>query len=95
MMKANSLISEKRIKKSSLHMKRKRKLLKNEKFFEKSKMDKKNVQNGIAKNVLTEKNFRLDKKKLSSQIKRNIKNFMVIFFIFFAEKYLGIFYVAI
>ena len=34
-------------------------------------MDKKNVQNGIAKNVLTEKNFRLDKKKLSSQIKRN------------------------
>ena len=46
-------------------MKRKRKVLKNEKYFEKSKMDKKNVQNGIVKNVLTEKNFRLDKKILS------------------------------
>ena len=72
-------------------MKRKWKLLKNEKYFKKSKMDKKNVQNGIAKNVLTEKKFRLDKKKLSSQIKRNKKNLWSYFFIFFAEKYLGTF----
>ena len=50
-------------------MKRKRKVFKNEKYFEKSKMDKKNVQNGIVKNVLTEKKIRLDKKNLSSEIK--------------------------
>ena len=71
------------------------KLLKIEKFFGKSKMDKKNVQNWVAENLLTEKKFRLDKKKLSSQTKRNIKKFMVIFFIFFVEKYLGIFSLAI
>ena len=33
-------------------------------------MDKKNVQNGIAENTLTDEKFRLDKKKLSSEIKR-------------------------
>jgi len=54
--------------------KRKITKLKSEKFFEKSKMDKKNVQNGIAKNVLTEKKFCYDIEKLSSQTKRNIKN---------------------
>jgi hypothetical protein len=43
-------------------------------------MDKKNVQNEIVKILLTDENFCLDKKKLSSQIKRNIKNFMVIIF---------------
>ena len=44
--------------------KRKITKLKSEKFFEKSKMDKKNVQNGIAKNVLTDKIFLLDVEKL-------------------------------
>ena len=67
-------------------MKRKRRVLKNEKYFNFLKMDKKNVQNRIVKILLTEKNFRLDKKKLSSQIKRNIKNFMVIFFYIFCGK---------
>jgi len=46
-------------------MKRKRKLLKNEKYFNFSKMDKKNVQNWIAKNVLTEKKICYDIEKLS------------------------------
>ena len=64
-MKGNYWISEKTVHFSSLHMKRKRKVLKNEKYFNFLKMDKKNVQNGIVKNVLTEKNFRLDKKILS------------------------------
>jgi len=41
-----------------------------EKYFNFSKMDKKNVQNWIVKTLLTEKKFCLDKKKLSSQIKR-------------------------
>jgi hypothetical protein len=35
-------------------------------------MDKKNVQNWVAKIVLTDKKFCLDKKNLSSQIKRKI-----------------------
>jgi hypothetical protein len=61
-------------------MKRKWKVLKNEKYFKKSKMDKKNVQNGIVKTLLTDEKICLDKKKISSQIKRNIKNFMVINF---------------
>ena len=71
-MKGNSRISEKKVQKTSLHMKRKRKLLKNEKYFDFSKMDKKNVQNWIAKNVLTEKKNCDDIEKLSSQIKPNI-----------------------
>jgi hypothetical protein len=71
------------------------KLLKNEKFFEKSKMDKKNVQNGIAEKLLTEKKNRLDKKFLSSQIKPNSFFCRAQNFIFFAEKYLGIFSLAI
>jgi len=33
-------------------------------------MDKKNVQNDFVKNTLTDEKFRLDKKNLSSQIKR-------------------------
>ena len=44
-------------------------VLKIEKYFNFLKMDKKNVQNWLAKNVLTDKNFCLDKEKLSSQIK--------------------------
>ena len=59
--------------KSSLHMKRKRRLSKNEKYFNFSKMDKKNVQNDFVKNTLTDEKFCLDKKKLSSQIKRKKK----------------------
>jgi len=41
-----------------------------EKYFSFSKMDKKNVQNWIVKTLLTDEKFCLDKKKLSSQIKR-------------------------
>jgi hypothetical protein len=39
--------------------------LKIEKYFDFLKMDKKNVQNRIAKNGLTDKKFCLDKEKLS------------------------------
>ena len=67
-------------------MKRKRRLSKNEKYFNFSKMDKKNVQNDFVKNTLTDEKFCLDKKILSSQIKRNIKNFMMIFFYIFCGK---------
>ena len=42
---------------------------KNEKYFDFSKMDKKNVQNGKAKILLTDEKFCLDVEKLSSQIK--------------------------
>ena len=49
-------------------------VLKTQKFFENPKMDKKNVQNGIVKILLTEKKFCLDVQKLSSQIKPNKKN---------------------
>jgi hypothetical protein len=49
-------------------------------------MDKKNVQNEVAENLLTEKKIRLDKKILWSQTKRNIKKIMVIiFYIFFGK----------
>jgi len=53
----------------SLHMKGFDRFLKSEKFFENPKMDKKNVQNGNVKTLLTEKNFCLDVEKLPSQIK--------------------------
>jgi len=43
---------------------------KTEKYFDFSKMDKKNVQNGIAENLLTDEKFCLDRENLSSQIKR-------------------------
>jgi len=43
-------------------MKRKRQVSKNEKCFYFLKMDKKNVQNGIVKTLLTDKKFCLDKK---------------------------------
>jgi len=72
-------------------MKRKERDSKIEKYFNFLKMDKKNVQNGIVKNVLTDEKFCLDKKNLSSQIKRNKKILWSYFFIFFAEKYLGTF----
>ena len=44
-----------------------------------SKWTKINVQKWVAKNTLTDKKFCLDKKKLSSQIKRNILFFVMIF----------------
>lgn len=44
MMKANSTIFEKTVQKTSLHMKRKIPISKNEKYFNFLKMDKKNVQ---------------------------------------------------
>ena len=50
-------------------MKRKERDSKNEKYFNFFKMDKKNVQNRIAKKVLTDKNFCLDNENLWSQIK--------------------------
>ena len=62
MLKRNSEFSEKMVQKSSLHMKRKRRVSKNEKCFYFLKMDKKNVQNGIVKTLLTDKKFCLDKK---------------------------------
>jgi hypothetical protein len=55
---------------SSLHMKGNSWFSKNEKYFDFSKMDKKNVQKSNLQNLLTEKFFCLDKKILSSQIKR-------------------------
>jgi len=50
-------------------MKRKKRDSKIEKYFNFLKMDKKNVQKLVAKNVLTVKKKCLDNKKLSSQIK--------------------------
>ena len=44
-----------------------------------SKWTKINVQNWVAENTLTDKKNRLDKKKLSSQIKPNILFFVMIF----------------
>jgi hypothetical protein len=44
-------------KKRSLHMKGNQRFLKNEKYFNFEKMDKKNVQNENAKKVLTDRFF--------------------------------------
>ena len=57
MMKRKSLDFEKNDKKTSLHMKDREKASKTQKYFDFSKMDKKNVQNRIAKKVLTDENF--------------------------------------
>ena len=46
---------------------------KNEKYFDFSKMDKKNVQNPKAKILLTVENFCDDVEKICSQIKRKNK----------------------
>jgi len=54
-------------------------------------MDKKNVQNRPMKTLLTEKKTPYDVEKLWSQIKREEKSCDDKIFIFFAEKYLGIF----
>ena len=56
-MKEKSLISEKKVQKSSLHMKRKERDSKIEKYFNFLKMDKKNVQKLVAENVLTDRKF--------------------------------------
>ena len=69
MMKGVFLNFRKMAQKSSLHMKRKKRDSKIEKYFNFLKMDKKNVQKLVAKNVLTVKKKCLDNKKLSSQIK--------------------------
>ena len=61
-------------------MKRKERDSKFEKYFNFSKMDKKNVQNWIVKTLLTEKKICLDKKNLSSQIKRKYFFYEHIFF---------------
>jgi len=58
---------------SSLHMKEKHSFFKSEKFFEKLKMDKKNVQIWIVKTLLTDEIFLHDVEKLSSQFKRQSK----------------------
>ena len=44
-------------------------------------MDKKNVQNRVAENVLTDENFLHDIEKLSSQFKREFKNLLLYFFL--------------
>ena len=49
---------------------------KNEKYFNFLKMDKKNVQNQIVKNTLTDEKICLDKEKLWSQIKPEIFIFL-------------------
>jgi hypothetical protein len=54
-------------------------------------MDKKNVQNRPMKTLLTEKKTPYDVENLWSQIKREEKSCDDKNFIFFAEKYLGIF----
>ena len=46
---------------------RKYSFLKSEKYFDFSKMDKKNVQNRYVKTLLTDEIFCLDKRNLSSQ----------------------------
>ena len=46
-------------------MKRKGTVSKNEKYFNFLKMDKKNVQNGLAEITLTDEKICLDKEKLS------------------------------
>ena len=79
MMKGFSRYSEKWTIFSSLHMKRKKGDSKIEKYFNFLKMDKKNVQNGIAKIVLTDKKFCLDKEILSSHFKRQ-KNILLSYF---------------
>ncbi len=65
---------------------------KNEKYFDFSKMDKKNVQNWVVKNVLTDRFFLFC---IYIFMVRNVivKNlFMIVkFYIFFAEKDLGVF----
>ena len=58
------------VKYNSLHMKGKSSFLKSEKYFDFSKMDKKNVQNGNVKTLLTEKNPPYDLENLWCQIKR-------------------------
>ena len=57
MMKGNSHFSLKKGKKTSLHMKENERLLKIEKYFDFSKMDKKNVQKMDGEKVLTDRNF--------------------------------------
>jgi hypothetical protein len=58
MMKGNSWISEKYVYFSSLHLKRKLKDSKSEKYFDFPKMDKKNVQKSLVENVLTDRIFK-------------------------------------
>ena len=53
----------------SLHMKRKKNNSKIEKYFNFLKMDKKNVQNGKAKILLTDENFCYDVENLWSYFK--------------------------
>jgi hypothetical protein len=66
-------------------MKGKIAFLKIEKYFEFLKMDKKNVQNGPTKTLLTEKKTPYDVEKLWSQFKREEK-IMTINFYYFLRK---------
>jgi len=54
-----------------------------------------NVHFWIFQNTLTDGFFCLDRKNLSSQFKPKKLFFVIVIFIFFAEKYLGIFSVII
>ena len=56
-MKVKSLVFEKMAIFYSLHMKSKQLISKNEKYFNFSKMDKKNVQNWVVKILLTDRIF--------------------------------------
>ena len=61
-------------------MKRKERDSKNEKYFNFFKMDKKNVQNRIAKILLTDEKFCLDNEKLWCHFKPEKKNLLWYFF---------------
>ena len=58
-------------------------------------MDKKNVQKRNVKNVLTDEKFCLDRKKIWCGFKRKLKKNDIIFFVFFAEKGLAFFSLAL
>ena len=70
-MKGNSCFSEKKDQKSSLHMKENDRLLKNEKYFDFFKMDKKNVQNFFTQIFYVKFVNCDDKKNLSCHHKKN------------------------
>ena len=79
-MKGNSQFSEKKGVFSSLHMKRKDRLSKNEKYFNFFKMDKKNVQNFLAQ-IFYGKIVNCDDKKfLASHYKKNNSQIVTINF---------------
>jgi len=66
------VIFEKKVEKTSLHMKDHENDSKTQKYFDFSKMDKKNVQKWKVKKLLTDKKFCLDIENLWSHFKPEI-----------------------